>query len=63
MKNLCNYIRTKYSYRPSNRKSNIIKDLDEFNEIIAYCQSKGYEHTINEHGAIVTQSIMRDGWC
>jgi len=57
------YIGVPYTYQPSKRKSNIITDIDEFNEIIAYCQNQNKEYTMTEHGAIQDNLIMRDGWC
>ena len=60
---LSKYKGTPYSYRPSLRVSNYITDVNEFNEIIAYCQSFGFEHTMTQHGALQSQILMRDGWC
>ena len=61
--NLENYMGVPYTYQPSKRKSNIITDLDKFNEIIAYCQSQPKQYELTAHGAIRDSLIMRDGWC
>ena len=61
--NLDNYKWTKFSYQPSKRVSNCIKDIDEFNEIIAYCQSYPIQYELTEHGAIRIGLFVQNGWC
>ena len=63
MLDLKKYQGVPYSYRPSKRKSNIVKDVNEFNEIIAYCQSHPREYELTENGAIKSDTLMTDGWC
>lgn len=58
-----NYKSIPFTYQPSKRVSNIITDVDEFNEIIAYCQSYPTEYKLTEHGAIRTRLYIRNGWC
>lgn len=58
-----NYKSIPFTYQPSKRVSNIITDVDEFNEIIAYCQSYPTQYELTEHGAIRTKLYIRNGWC
>ena len=58
-----NYKGVPYNYQPSKRISNMINDVDEFNEIIAHCQSYPTEYELTEHSAIRSKLCLRNGWC
>lgn len=60
MKKLEDYISTPYHYR--NRKNNVITDLDEFNEIVEFCQSFPIHHSMTINKCIQKNGPVLDGW-
>ena len=52
-----------FEYRSHNRISNIITDIDEYNEIVDLCHSlTNYQYTLCKNRKIHESKIIRDGW-